>query len=104
MDFPSEDLFTQRVQSQTHQQPALKWRDLTVGVVYRIDEVKKVTTRFGPGSVLRLTTRGNETVEAWAPSRLVKDLGWSSELLRYVRPLQGSGEGISQIRALVNHI
>lgn len=96
MDFPSEEDFTQRVQSRT-QQPALKWRDLTVGVVYHINEVRNVTTRFGPGSVLRLTTRENETVVAWAPTRLAKELWWSPELPRYVRPL-----GLSPCNNLAN--
>ena len=85
MSFPSNEEFTQRVQSQA-QQPALKWRELTIGEIYRIDVVKTITTRFGPGTVLELTTRDDNKIEAWAPARLAKDLGWD-DLPRYIRPL-----------------
>ena len=85
MEFPSEEEFAQLVQSQT-QEPALKWRVLTIGSIYRIDLVKSVTTQYGPGTILVLTSRDDNKIEVWAPGRLAKDLGWS-ELPRYVRSL-----------------
>ena len=85
MSFPTNEEFTRRVQSQAHQ-PAVKWRDLIAGEIYRIDQIKTVTTRYGPGTVLELTRRNVIEVQAWAPARLAKDLGWE-DLPRYVRPL-----------------
>ena len=89
-DFPSDEEFTWHMQCKTQpqckaQQPSLKWRELTIGVIYRIDKMKSVTTRYGPGTILELTTREDDKVEVWVPDRLVKDLGWSG-LPRYVRP------------------
>ena len=85
MSFPTDEEFTRRMQSQAHK-PAIKWRDLTAGQIYRIDEVKSVTTNYGQGTVLQLTRRDASTVEAWASARLTKDLGWG-DLPRYIRPL-----------------
>ena len=85
MSFPSDEEFTRRVQSQAHQ-PAVKWRDLIAGEIYRIDQIKTVATKYGQGTVLELTKRDASTVEAWSPTRLAKDLGWE-DLPRYVRPL-----------------
>ena len=86
MSFPTDEEFTRRMQSQAHK-PAIKWRDLVVGEVYRIDHVKSITTKYGQGTVLELTKRDANEVEVWAPARLTKDLGWPEDLPRYVRPL-----------------
>ena len=91
-EFPSDEEFTWHMQCKAQQpqckaqQPSLKWRELTIGVIYRIDKMKSVTTRYGPGTILELTTREDDKVEVWAPDRLVKDLEWSG-LPSYVRPL-----------------
>ena len=83
-EFPSDEEFTWHMQCKA-QEPPSKWRELTIGVIYRIDKMKSVTTRYGPGTILELTTREDDKVEVWVPDRLVKDLGWSG-LPRYVRP------------------
>ena len=85
MSFPTNEEFDQRMQSQAHQ-PAIKWRDLTAGTIYRIDQIKTVTTKYGQGTVLELTKQDASTVQAWAPARLAKELGWD-DLPRYIRPL-----------------
>ena len=85
MSFPTDEEFTRRMQSQAHT-PAIKWRDLIAGEIYRIDQVKTVTTKYGQGTVLELTKRDASKVEAWAPVRLTKDLGWDDHP-RYIRPL-----------------
>ena len=85
MSFPTNEQFDQRVQSQAHQ-PALKWRELMIGEIYRIDLVKNIATKFGPGTVLELTKHDASTVQAWAPAQLAKELGWG-DLPRFVRPL-----------------
>ena len=84
MDFLSEDEIDQRVQTQA--QSALKWRELSIGVIYRIDRVKPITTRYGPATILELMSRDNTKIEVWAPDRLVKELRWS-EMPRYIRSL-----------------
>ena len=85
MSFPTNAEFNQRMQSQAHK-PAVKWRDLVVSEIYRIDQVKTITTKYGQGTVLELTKRDASKVEAWASARLTKDLGWD-DLSRYIRPL-----------------
>ena len=85
MSFPTNEEFDQRVQSQAYQ-PAIKWRDLPINKIYCINNIKTVTTRYGSGTVLELTKQDASTVEAWAPARLAKDLGWE-DLPRYVKPL-----------------
>ena len=85
MSFPTNEEFNRRMQSQAHK-PAIKWRDLVAGEIYRIDQVKTVTTKYGQGTVLELTKRDASKVEAWASARLTKDLGWG-DLPRYIRPL-----------------
>ena len=85
MSFPTNEQFDQRMQSQAHQ-PAVKWRDLIAGEIYRIDLIKTVTTKYGSGTVLELTKQDTNKIEAWAPARLAKDLGWG-DLPRFIRPL-----------------
>ena len=81
-NFLSDEAFTKQVQKQA----AKKWRDLTTGVLYRIDKVKTVNTMYGAGTILEMTTREGDGVQVWAPERLVEELGWF-EPPRYVRPL-----------------
>ena len=85
MSFPTNEEFNQRMQSQAHK-PAIKWRDLVVGEIYRINQVRTVITKNGQGTVLELTKRDASKVEAWASARLTKYLGWG-DLPRYIRPL-----------------
>ena len=63
MSFPTNEEFNRRMQSQAHK-PAIKWRDLIAGEIYRIDQIKTVTTKYGQGTVLQLTRRDASTVEA----------------------------------------
>ena len=77
--------FDERMQSQAHK-PAIKWVNLPINDIYRIDQIKTITTRFGEGKILELTTRYDKKLTVWAPARLAKDLGWD-DLPRFIRPL-----------------
>ena len=85
MAFPTNEQFDKLMQSQAYQ-PAIKWVDLPINIVYRIDLIKNITTRFGEGKVLEMMTRDDKKITVWAPSRLISDLGWD-DLPRFIRPL-----------------
>ena len=85
MSFPTNDQFNILMQSQAYQ-PAIKWVDLPINEIYRIDQVKTIASRFGEGKILELMTRDDKKITVWAPSRLVRDLGWD-DLPRFIRPL-----------------
>ena len=85
MDFPSEEEFAKQAKSTVYP-PTLKWRDLIVGVIYRIDNYRAIPTKFGISTILEISKINNDKVEVWAPTRLVQDLE-SSSMPRYIRPL-----------------
>ena len=85
--FLSEENFARHVNKQnTPESPAGKWRELTNGMLYRIDRAKEVSTRFGPGLILEMETREGEKMSVWAPERLAKELR-GGVYPRYVRSL-----------------
>ena len=85
MAFPTNEQFDKLMQSQAYQ-PAIRWVDLPINNIYRIDQIKTITTRFGEGKLLELMTRDDKKITVWAPSRLIRDLGWD-DLPRFIRPL-----------------
>ena len=85
-EFLSEENFTKYVNKQNiPESHAGKWRDLTYGILYRIDQTKELTTRYGPGMILEMQTREGEKMSVWALERLAKELRWGV-YPRYVRP------------------
>ena len=87
MAFPTNAQFDEFMQSQAYQ-PAIKWVDLPINKLYRIDRIKTIASRFGEGKVLELMTQDDQKITLWAPSRLVRDLGWDADdLPRFIRPL-----------------
>ena len=83
--FLSEENFARHVNKQNlSESPAGKWRDLTNGILYRIDRAKEVTTRYGPGMILEMQTREGDKKSIWAPERLAKELR-GGVYPRYVR-------------------
>ena len=85
MAFPTNDHFDKLMQSQAYQ-PAIRWVDLPINEIYRIDQIKTIATRLGEGKILELTTRYDKKLTVWAPARLAKYLGWD-DLTRFIRPL-----------------
>ena len=85
MAFPTNKQFDELMQNQAYQ-PAIKWVDLPINKIYKIDQIKTVVTRLGEGKILELMTRDDKKITVWAPSRLVTDLGWD-ELPRFIRSL-----------------
>ena len=84
-EFLSEENFTKHVNKQNlSESPTEKWRDLTVDILYRINQAKEVTTRYGPGMILELETREGAKKSTWAPERLAKELR-GGVYPRYVR-------------------
>ena len=78
MAFPSNDQFNMLMQSQAYQ-PAIKWVDLPINKIYRIDRIRTIASRFGEGKILELMTQDDKKITVWAPSRLVRDLGWNAD-------------------------
>ena len=53
MAFPTNEQFDELMQSQAYQ-PAIKWVDLPINKIYRIDQIKTIATRLGEGKILRV--------------------------------------------------
>ena len=83
--FLSEDTFAKFVNEQkTSDSLVGKWRELSNGVLYRINRAKEVSTRFGLSTILDMQTREGEKVSVWAPDRLAKELK-GGDYPRYIR-------------------
>lgn len=77
-DFIGEDAFQEKVQDQN--QEAIKWKDLPIGMIYKILEVIEVEGKYGKSRILTLKDRQGETARVWACPTLNKEKG----------PLQGA--------------
>ncbi|KAJ3655914.1 hypothetical protein Zmor_015021 [Zophobas morio] len=64
--------------------PIVKVEELTVGAKYKILQIKKISTRFGPCVVCRLEGKG----DIFLPRRLEKDL--NDDIITYLLAGQGS--------------
>ena len=67
-------------------QPAIKWRDLHKGTIYRITGTKEISTRYGPGMILEVEDREGTNQRVWATDKLMRELK-GSHYPRFVRPL-----------------
>ena len=64
IDFIDDNAFEEKVQEQN--QEAIKWKDLTNGVIYKFIEVLEVDGKFDKCKILTLKDRGGETMRVWA--------------------------------------
>ena len=81
--FLTEEDFENEV---TDVQLAIKWRELSVGTIYKIVNSRVLNTMYGPATILEMHTRDGEIEEVWAPPSLAKRLQ-GANLPTFVRPL-----------------
>jgi hypothetical protein len=75
--------FNQKIAEQQAKLKILKWRDLTVGKIYKIINVEYITTAYGEACIIELDDAGR----VFAPSGLAKRLNEDeTPFPRHVRP------------------
>lgn len=67
-------------------QLAIKWRELSVGTIYKIIKARLLSTTYGPATILEMHSRDGDPVEVWAPPSLAKRLQ-GANLPKFIRPL-----------------
>ena len=70
--FPSDEEFNQRVLIEQIADSAIKWGELPINVVYRIQKLVWIS-RYGRDAVLQLVNRENKEVNVWAPVNAAAD-------------------------------
>ena len=80
----SEEAFAEDVKKQNPESLTIKWRDISIGVLFKVTQASQITTRYGPATILELQTREGETMSVWAPDRLAKELK-GGDYPRYIR-------------------
>ena len=68
--------------------PALKWKELPLNKIYRIEERKEVKVNDEPAVILSLVYKQGFNIKVWAPNRLREQLNTAYanvELSLYIR-------------------
>ncbi len=102
--FPSKEAFHKKVEDNAR--GAVAWKTLDLFVVYRIDEMKIVNTRFGESPILKMTMNDDSRVHVWAPKGL-KCMLETKKLPCYVMPTgekvcEGNIERVYQTFEMLN--
>ena len=63
MEFPTNEKFDENKISNND---ILKWRDIPMNKVFRIDDVSKINTKFGEGTILTLVDRDSNMYKCFA--------------------------------------
>ena len=77
--FPSEEDFEQNKEVQ---ESIMKWRELPMNIIHKINNVELKDTQFGEGTILTLENIKGEISKCWSNQRLageLKDFGWKDE-------------------------
>ena len=79
MEFPTAEQFKK---NKVLHDKIVKWREVPIVVIYRIESVKEITPKSGLAVVVSLVDEDGMSFEAFATSCLEKDLidfGWGKE-------------------------
>ena len=71
MEFPTEVEFSKY---KAQHESILKWRDMPTEVIYHMESVKRISTKFGRSMVVSLVDKDEKTLKVFATSCLEKDL------------------------------
>ena len=84
LDFISDSEF-ERVVTERHElEDAIDWIDLAVGIIYCIQSMLAIKTRWGgPQVILKLRNRDGNEVKVWSPSNVNKEINTGIRLNRY---------------------
>ena len=83
-DFISESEFTEKLGD--GKDATVRWNELTIHTIYKITKVLSVTTKYGPATILLISTREGDSKKVWAPQSLAYRLK-GANLPAFVRPL-----------------
>ena len=82
--FISESEFN--VQASDTKDTAIRWDELTTDTIYKVTNVRSITTKYGPATILTISNRQGDVSKVWSPQSLAYRLKGTS-LPAFVRPL-----------------
>ena len=77
--FPSEEDFEQNKEVQ---ESIMKWRELPMNIIHKINSVELKDTKYGEATILTLENEVGDIFKCWSNQRLaeeLKDFGWKDE-------------------------
>ena len=77
--FPSEEEFNQNKETKDN---LMKWRDVPVNIILKINKVDRIETQYGIAVILTLENVENKIFKCWSNQMLadeLKDFGWREE-------------------------
>ena len=72
--FLSNDDFDNMVAAKHEAEEAIGWKLLPENVVYRVDRMCPIQTKWGSRCILDLRNAMGDNIKVWAPTNLVRDL------------------------------
>ena len=71
MEFPTNEKFDE---SKISNNDILKWRDIPMNTIFRIDDISKINTKFGTGTILTLKDKNLNTYKCFATKTIADNL------------------------------
>ena len=71
--FISDEMFNAKIMK-VQQTDTIKWAELPINVVYKIEKVKTVDTKFGERKIADLTSRTGKSYNVWLTTLVSKEL------------------------------
>ena len=72
--FLSNDDFDYMVTAKHAAEEAIGWKLLPENIVYRVEKMNPVQTKWGPRCIIQLRNVNGQDINVWAPSNVVRDL------------------------------
>ena len=72
--FLSNDDFDYMVTAKHAAEEAIGWKLLPENIVYRVEKMNPVQTKWGPRCIIQLRNANGQDINVWAPSNVVRDL------------------------------
>ena len=72
--FLSDDDFDYMVAAKHAAEEAIGWKVLPENIVYRVEKMSPIQTKWGSRCIIHLRNAVGEEVKVWAPSNVVRDL------------------------------
>ena len=72
--FLSNDDFDYMVAAKHAAEEAIGWKVLPENIVYRVEKMSPIHTKWGPRCIVHLRNAMGEEIKVWAPSNVVRDL------------------------------
>ena len=72
--FLCNDDFDYMVAAKHAAEEAIGWKLLPENIVYRVEKMDPVQTKWGPRCIIQLRNANGQDINVWAPSNVVRDL------------------------------